>query len=251
MGIKREELEKYLNQLLKVDEFDDLGPNGLQVEGRPQIEKIITGVSGCVELFEKAIQENADTIIVHHGIIWEFENPVFKGGYKKRVKLLLENNINLFGFHLPLDAHDEFGNNAVLADILGLEDRQPFGSFNGTKVGVKGQIGQSSDHVFETIKKEINSDAVIFPSGPGKIEQAGIISGGAEKSIKEAVAEGLDLFLTGEVSEHIMHYAREEGIHFVAAGHHATECYGAQALGQHLADKFDLDVEFINIPNPA
>jgi len=251
MSIEREELEKYLNQLLNVGEFDDLGPNGLQVEGKSQINKIITGVSGCVDLFEKAIQKNADAIIVHHGIVWEFENPVFKGGYKKRVKLLLENDINLFGFHLPLDAHGEFGNNAVLADILGLKERQPFGSFNGTKVGFKGHIGQSADQVFQTIKEEINSEAVIFASGPETIEQAGIISGGAEKSIKEAVAEGLDLFLTGEVSEHIMHYAREEGIHFVSAGHHATECYGARALGEHVADKFELDVEFINIPNPA
>ncbi|HMA63100.1 MAG TPA: Nif3-like dinuclear metal center hexameric protein [bacterium] len=251
MSIEREELEKYLNQLLNVGEFDDLGPNGLQVEGKSQINKIITGVSGCVDLFEKAIQKNADAIIVHHGIVWEFENPVFKGGYKKRVKLLLENDINLFGFHLPLDAHGEFGNNAVLADILGLKKRQPFGSFNGTKVGFKGHIGQPADQVFQTIKEEINSEAVIFASGPETIEQAGIISGGAEKSIKEAVAEGLDLFLTGEVSEHIMHYAREEGIHFVSAGHHATECYGARALGEHVADKFELDVEFINIPNPA
>ena len=251
MSIKRAELEKYLNELLEVDDFDDLGPNGLQVEGCSEIDKIITGVSGCVQLFARAIDEEADAILVHHGIIWEFERPVYKGGYKKRVKLLLDNDVNLFGFHLPIDAHETLGNNAVLADKLELTEREPFASYKGNQIGVKGKLDKSADDVFELIKNKINSDALVFPFGPQQIERAGIVSGGADKNIKDAVAEGLDLFLTGEASEHIMHYAREEGIHFVAAGHHATEKCGVQAVGEHLQKKFDVDVQFINIPNPV
>jgi len=251
MSISRAQLEQYLNQLLEVEEYDDLGPNGLQVEGKSKIDKIITGVSACVELFEKAIQQKADAIIVHHGIIWEFERPVYKGSYKKRVKMLLKNDINLFGFHLPLDAHTELGNNAVLADLFDMTNRRKFGSFKGNEVGLQGYINQDSDTVFSKIKKEINSNALIFPYGPDKIKRAGIISGGADKNIKEAVSQGLDLFITGEVSEHIKHYAHEEGIHFVAAGHHATEKYGIKALSDHLNDKYDVKVKFINIPNPV
>ncbi|MCF7885110.1 MAG: Nif3-like dinuclear metal center hexameric protein [Candidatus Marinimicrobia bacterium] len=251
MSITRDKLEMYLNDLLEVEEYDDLGPNGLQVEGQSEVNKIVTGVSGCVELFQKAIEEEADTIIVHHGIVWEFERPVYKGGYKERVKLLLENNMNLFGFHLPIDAHSKLGNNAVLANILGLKEREPFGSFKGNKIGIKGLLDNTAEEVFEKIKDEINSDAIIFPFGPDIIKKAGIVSGGAEKNIKDAVNQNLDLFVTGEVSEHIMHYAREEGIHFVAAGHHATERFGVQAIGEHLKNKFDVEVKFINIPNPA
>jgi dinuclear metal center YbgI/SA1388 family protein len=251
MSVTRAQLEQYLNQLLEVDEFDDLGPNGLQVEGKSKIDKIITGVSACVELFEKAIQQKADAIVVHHGIIWEFERPLYKGSYKKRVKMLLEKDINLFGYHLPLDAHKKFGNNAVLADLFDMTRREPFGSFKGNQVGLKGYINQDSDTVFDKVKNEINSDALIFPYGPDHIKQAGIISGGADKNIKEAVSEDLDLFITGEASEHIMHYAREEGIHFVAAGHHATEEYGIKALTDHLRNEFKIEVKFINIPNPV
>lgn len=251
MSITRNELDTYLQELLNVGDFDDLGPNGLQVEGRPEINKIVTGVSGCVQLFEKAIEKNADAIIVHHGIIWEFERPIYKGSYKKRVKTLLHNEISLFGFHLPLDAHAEFGNNAILANILNLTNKEPFGDFKGSKIGLKGKIDKRAENIFKIIKDKINQHPTIFAYGPEMVDQIGIISGGADKNIKEAVAEGLDMYITGEVSEHIMHYAREEGIHFVAAGHHATERYGIQALGNHLADKFDIEVKFINIPNPV
>lgn len=250
--MRRDELTEYLNEYLQIDKFKDYGPNGCQVEGRREVKKIVTGVSACVELFEKAIEKKADAILVHHGIIWNFERPVYRGGYKKRVKILLNNDINLFAYHLPLDAHAEVGNNIRLAKILDLKTLEPFGDYNGTFIGYKGEIsGSEAMDVFDSIKSQINPDAVIFPFGPDVIRSVGIISGGAQKEVKQAVLQGLDLYITGEVSEHILHYVKEEGIHFVAAGHHATERFGIIALGEHLNEKFGVDVEFVDIPNPV
>ena len=129
--MKRDALTVYLNEYLKVSDFSDACPNGLQVEGRSEIRKVITGVSACVELFERAVEKKADAVIVHHGLIWDFARPVYKGGYKKRVKILLENDINLYGYHLPLDAHEEIGNNALMAKLLGLTEIEPFGEYKG------------------------------------------------------------------------------------------------------------------------
>ena len=249
--MKRNTLARYLSTLLETDAYKDLCPNGLQVEGRDNIQKMICGVSACVELFEKALAANADAILVHHGIIWNFERPLYVGGYKKRVKFLLQNDINLLAYHLPLDAHPTYGNNAQIAQLLGIQQPEPFGVYNGTSIGFKGNFNQSADALFQQIRTTINPDALIFPFGPKNIRRVGIISGGAQKEIKQAVVQGLDAYITGEVSEHIYHYAREEGIHFIAAGHHATEVFGVRALGEHLAKKFDLDVEFIDIPNPV
>ncbi len=250
--MERDKILTYLNRFLKIDEFDDLAPNGLQVEGQAHITKIITGVSACVELFEKAIALNAQAIIVHHGIIWNFERPLYRGSYKKRLKLLLENDLNLFAYHLPLDAHEIVGNNIQMAKQLELMDIEPFGDYKGMKLGFSGQVEPiSSKKFFNRVKTLINEHALIFPFGPEKITSVGIISGAAQKEIQQAVLKGLDVYITGEVSEHIMHYAREEGIHFIAAGHYATERYGIIALSRHIKTKFKVDVEFIDIPNPV
>ncbi len=250
--MKRNELSDYLNQYLKTGDFSDLCPNGLQVEGRDEVKRIITGVSASVELFEKAIEMNADAIIVHHGIIWNFERPVYRGGYRQRIKLLLENEINLFGYHLPLDAHPEIGNNAQIGELLNLTEMEPFGEYNGKAVGVKGVVKPiNAAQMFEKIKALINPDALIFPFGPGLIKTVGIISGGAQKEVKQAVLNDLDLYITGEATEFILHYVKEEQIHYVAAGHYATEKFGIIALGDHLREKFDLNVDFIDIPNPV
>lgn len=250
--IKRSELENYLNTYLNCDQFNDIGPNGLQVAGRESIQKIITGVSAGVELFQRAIEQKADALIVHHGIIWNFERPVYKGGYKNRVKLLLENDISLFGLHLPLDAHPQVGNNAEIARLLGVTDPEPFGEYNGSYVGMKGQLPDVPvQEVLDRIKENVNPEALSFLYGPDKINKIGIISGGAQKSVSQAVEAELDLFITGEASEHILNYVKEEHIHFVSAGHYATERFGVLALGRHLTEKFNLDVEFIDIPNPV
>lgn len=250
--IRRDELTEYLNTYLHISDFTDLGPNGLQVEGKAEIRSISCGVSASVELFEQAIEHKSDAIIVHHGIIWNFERPVYRGGYKKRVQLLLENDLNLLAYHLPLDAHPEVGNNMVMAKRLGLREVQPFGEYKGQHVGFQGMVNDvPSEQLFDLIRKEINPEALIFPFGPSVIRRVGIISGGAQKDVTQAVAQGLDLYLTGEVSEHILHYVKEEGIHFVSAGHYATERFGVQALGKHIAEKFDVRVTFIDIPNPV
>jgi dinuclear metal center YbgI/SA1388 family protein len=247
----RNELELFLNDYLKTEEFNDSCPNGLQVEGKKDINRIITGVSASVELFEKAISEKVDAIIVHHGLIWDFERPLYRGGYRERIRLLLQNNINLFAYHLPLDAHPELGNNAQLAKFLDMRNIRPFGDYKGQYIGISGKIAFSSkEECFAKIKKIVKRNLTIFPFGPDNIKNVGIISGAAQKEIKQAVSAGLDLFITGEVSEHIMHYAKEEGIHFVSAGHYATEKFGIIALGNLLKQKFRLNVNFLDIPNP-
>ena len=250
--MQRTELTDYLNRYLSIDDFSDYGPNGLQVEGRDEVKHIVTGVSASVELFEKAIEMNADAVIVHHGIIWDFERPVYKGGYKQRVKLLLGNDINLFAYHLPLDAHPEVGNNFQIARTLGLKSLEPFGDYKGKFIGCKGRVDSIPADIFISgVKKKINPDALVFPYGPETIRNVGIISGGAQKEVKQAVLNDLDLYITGEATEFILHYVKEEKIHYVAAGHYATEKFGIIALGDHLREKFDLKIEFIDIPNPV
>jgi len=249
--MKNYELESYINNLLDAEKFSDFCPNGLQIEGRKEIKKIITGVSSCVDLFEEAIKQNADAIIAHHGVIWNFERPLYNGGYKQRIKLLLENDINLYGYHLPLDGDLTFGNNAEIARILGVENVEPFNAYKGAYIGTSGTLNNiDADEFFDKVKKNINPDTMILPFGPDKINSIGIVSGGAQKEVKQAVLQGFDAFLTGEISEHNYHYAKEEGIHFIAAGHHATEVFGVQALGNHLIEKCGLDVRFVDIHNP-
>jgi dinuclear metal center YbgI/SA1388 family protein len=251
MSISRTELTDYLYNYLKVDEFNDYCPNGIQFEGKSEINKIVTGVSASVDLFEKAIEKKSDAIITHHGLIWEFERPIYKGGYKKRVKLLIEHDINLYGFHLPLDAHEKVGNNAVIARTLGLKNIKPFGEYKDQYIGMRGELdNMQADVFFELIRSKINEDLIVFAFGPDKIKNVGIISGGAQKEVNQAVDDKLDVYLTGEVTEYTLHYVKEEGIHFVAAGHHATERFGIQALGDHLKKHFDIEVEYIDIPNP-
>lgn len=250
--MQRDELLNYLNELLEITRFSDYGPNGLQVEGRAEIKTLVTAVSASVELFEQAIARQADAVLVHHGIIWNFERPVYRGGYKQRVKMLLENDINLFGYHLPLDAHIKYGNAAQIAEKLGLVDIQPFGEHDSNMLGVKAATrAMPYKDIFEMIKRTINPKALLFPFGPEPVERIGIISGGAQKEVRQAILAGLDMYITGEASEFVMHLAKEEKIHFVAAGHYATEKFGIIALGRHLAEKFDLQVQFIDIPNPV
>jgi dinuclear metal center YbgI/SA1388 family protein len=248
----RDKLSNYLIVLLKPGELSDSCPNGLQVEGRDKINKIITGVSASVELFKRAIKENAHAIIVHHGIIWDFERPLYAGAYKERIGLLLKNNLNLYAFHLPLDVHPRLGNNIKLAELLGIKNCQPFGEHKGQYIGLHGMINPvNKEKFFVKIENILRRKPLIFPYGPEKIKSIAIITGGAQKYIKEAVTKNIDAYITGEVSEHIMHYTKEEKIHFISGGHYATEKFGIIALSEHLAKKFKIKVKFIDIPNPV
>ncbi len=248
----RDDLTAFLTTYLKSDDYNDDCPNGIQVEGTAKVKKIFTAVSASVELFEIAAAQKADTVIVHHGIIWNFERPVYKGGYRERIRLLLENNINLYGFHLPLDAHEEIGNNAQLCRRLEVKNMRPFGDIKGQYIGMKGEIDKiDKESFFKRILKLVDRDPLIFDYGPDQVEKVGVISGGAQKYLNQAVSAGLDVYLTGEVSEHIMHYAKEEKIHFVSAGHYATEKFGIIALGQLLEKQFNVEITFIDINNPV
>ncbi len=252
--MKREDLSNYLETLLEPSTFEDYGPNGLQVEGTEEINTIVTGVSGCVDLFEQAIQLKADAIIVHHGIIWwDFDRPIIKGSYKKRIKLLLDNDINLFGYHLPLDCHQLYGNNIQIAQSLGFHKNTPAFSYKGHHIGVISELEtpQPKEELYSQVKQIINPNSLIFDYGPSQVQKIGIVSGSGESLFKEAIEQGVDCFITGEVKEHIMHLAKEEKISFISAGHHATERFGIKALGNHLKDHCNLDVSYVDIANPV
>ena len=246
-----DELIKLLHEYLKVDNFQDYAPNGLQVQGVAEVKKIVTGVSASLALFKEAVKHNADTIIVHHGLIWNSERPIYKGSYKERIKFLLEHDINLFGYHLPLDAHPEVGNNAQIAKHLELSNIQPFGDYKNQKIGFMGETdGLSASVLLDKCRALFKREPTMFEFGPSSIDRIGVISGGAPELLKQAVDLNLDAFITGEVNEPVFHYAEEEGIHFISAGHHATERFGVKALGKYIEYNYKIEHQYIEIDNP-
>lgn len=245
--VLRDEIIRYLNDELQVALFKDYGPNGLQVEGREQVNKIATAVSASVQLFERAAAIGADMIIVHHGILWDKSSLVVKGGYKRRLETLLNNEMTLLAYHLPLDKHPRIGNNALAVEALQMKNQIEFAD-----VGWAGDVKPCSlDVLLKNIHDFYQSHPLVFAYGPEQIERIGICSGGAQRSIVEAIDLGLDAFITGESSEATMHLAQEGEIHFIAAGHYASERPGIRALGQQVARQFEIPVEFIDIPNPV
>lgn len=245
--VLRDQIVEYINDYLQVQNFRDFSPLGLQVEGKQEVGKIVTSVSASVQLFEQAVQKNADMIIVHHGILWDNQSCVVKGGFKKRLELLIKNDITLLGYHLPLDKHHEIGNNAIAAHFFKIKDTREF-----AEVGLWGNIKPCS---FDVLLKNVHdlylSDPLVFPFGPERIEKIAVCSGSAKHYLGEAIDNGIDAFITGEAGETSMHEAKEGNIHYIAAGHYATERVGIKALGDQLEKKFDLAVEFIDIPNPV
>jgi len=242
-----EKIIEYLNSYLNIDEFKDYGPQGLHVEGKETVTKIVTGVSASVQLFENAASRGADMIIVHHGLLWDRETAIIRGGHKKRLETLFRHEMTLLAYHLPLDKHPEIGNNAIAAKALNMVDTTEF-----AEVGLMGRVVPCSFDVFlKNVRKLYDCDPLVFAYGPERIERIGICSGGAERHIVDAIDQKLDAFITGESAEPTMHLAREGGIHFIGAGHYATERLGIRALGEHVADKFAVEVEFIDIPNPV
>lgn len=243
------ELEKIVNQQLNTAGFSDYAPNGLQVEGRAQIQKVVTGVTACQALLDEAVRLEADAVLVHHGYFWKNEAPAIKGMKRNRLKTLLANDINLYGWHLPLDAHPELGNNAQLAKLFDIEVKgevMPLVFWGELKTPLTGE--QLAARIGEKLHRE---PLHCGDNAPALIRKVAWCSGGGQGFIDAAAAFGVDAYITGEVSEQTIHSAREQGIHFFAAGHHATERGGIKALGEWLANSHGLDVTFIDIDNPA
>lgn len=250
--ITRTELLAYLDEQLQVSRFQDYCPNGLQVEGKPEIKVLVTGVTASQALLDAAVKHHADAILVHHGYFWRGESPTVTGLKYQRLKTLLANDINLMAYHLPLDAHPEFGNNVQLAKIL---DIQIDGVITGTgepAIGLRGKLKtpQLLTEFSSYISSQLGREPTIIAGHDRVINTIGWCTGAAQGYIQQAADSGLDAFISGEASEQTTHLARELGIHYIAAGHHATERYGVKALGEHLAQQFDLQHYFIDIDNP-
>ena len=252
--VQRKELLDYLQHLLKVDEFSDYCPNGLQIEGGSEIKHIVAGVTASQALIDAAVAENADAILVHHGYFWKGENASITGMKKNRIKALLAADINLLAYHLPLDAHTEFGNNAQLAIKLGIENIVS-SQLNGVNDLLwQGRLNQSlsATEFGQRLENELGRTALHLSSESNQpIKTLAWCSGGAESYIETAAELGVDAYFSGEVSEQTMHQARELDIHYFAAGHHATERYGVQALAKHLHEKFGISYNFVDIDNPV
>ncbi|MBE9538021.1 MAG: Nif3-like dinuclear metal center hexameric protein [Proteobacteria bacterium] len=254
MTIALIELVDYLDECLQPGQFQDYCPNGLQVEGTGRISRIATGVTANQALLDQAIAWGADAILVHHGYFWKGEAPEVVGMKRRRLAALLANDINLLAYHLPLDAHPELGNNACFGRLLGVTTIEPLASGAGEGLVCIGSLPRplSVDDIRASLSRETGREPLYIGAGVEKpVQRIAWCTGAAQGYIDAAIAAGADLYVTGEVSEQTVHTAREEGIHFLAAGHHATERYGVQALGAHLADKFDLKHRFIDIDNPV
>jgi len=246
------ELINTANVLLSPERFQDYCPNGLQVEGRPQIKRLISGVTASMALLEAARDNGADAIIVHHGYFWKGESPVVSGMKRKRLQLLLQNDISLIAYHLPLDAHPELGNNAQLARQLDIEIT---GGLQATAnpIGNVGKLNaaMSPESFVEKIAQRLGRAPQFIEGGNHDIHTVAWCTGAAQDYIEQAAALGVDAFISGEISEQTVHSARELGLHFIAAGHHATERYGVRALGERLAKQLQIEHRFIDIANPA
>jgi dinuclear metal center YbgI/SA1388 family protein len=244
----------FLDELLEIGRFEDLGPNGLQVPGATTVTTVVTGVSAQQALFEQAIQHQAQLVIAHHGILWDFEPRRIGPAQAARLKLLLTNGVALAGYHLPLDAHPIHGNNAILAERLGANSHVRAFAFKEEPIGTIARFDQDAipaSELFARIASVTEREPLVFDAGPPTIRTLGIVSGSAANSLQEAIDLKLDAFLTGEPKEHVMAQARENGIHFVAAGHYATETFGIRRLGELVAERFGVRHVFVDIPNPV
>ncbi len=247
----RIEIESYLNTLLEVGKFRDYGPNGLQVEGREGIGKVVSGVTASLALIEAAVERQADAVLVHHGLFWKGHDGRITGWMKKRIELLLAHQINLLAYHLPLDAHPQLGNNAQFGQRLKFTAD---GRFGEQELGFIGAPSQplTPAALGALLKFRLNRDPIVVDGAPGRqIRRVAWCTGGAQGYFEAAIAAGADAYITGEISEPQAHLARETGVSFFACGHHASERYGAPALGAHLAETFGLVHEFVEIDNPA
>ncbi len=246
-------IEMELTALLNPGQFDDYCPNGLQVQGREEVRTVISGVTACKALIDRAIDESADMLLVHHGYFWRGEDSTVTGIKRARIQALLAHDINLFAYHLPLDVHPDLGNNIQLGRLLGLRTQGEFASYRGRNIGLVGTLDSSYgiQEFAGLLESRLRRKPLVIAEDNARIKTVAWCTGAAQNYIEQAASAGVDAFLTGEISEQTVHIARESGISFFAAGHHATERYGVQAVGAYLAEKFGLDHRFIDIDNPA
>lgn len=256
-GLARELLLASFDKLLQPERFKDYGPNGLQVEGKPQVRKIVSGVTASLALIEAAVAQGADAIFVHHGLFWRGQDGRVTSWMKQRLALLLAHDINLFAYHLPLDAHPELGNNAQLGQLLGLVvQASPAGRFGEQQLGflgsrIDGASFLTAQALADTVSAQLKRSVTLVGHSRGEIKHVAWCTGGAQSYFESAIAAGAQAFITGEISEPQAHIARELGVPFIACGHHASERYGAPAVAGHVAAQFGLEHVFIDIDNPA
>lgn len=243
----------FCDDFLRVHEFDDYCPNGLQVEASTEVNHIVCGVTASLDLIDAAIAQKADTLLVHHGYFWKGESQPIAGFKGRRIRRLIRNNINLIAFHLPLDAHPQVGNNVQLGKLMGWEVQGSFGSVGKHDIVLSGNLPtvMTLDELSKSIESRLATNVLSIASGDRPIQTIAWCSGAAQEYIELASARGIDVFVSGEISEHTFHFAKEAGIHYIAAGHHATERYGVQALAAVIEKQFGVRQQFIDIPNPV
>jgi dinuclear metal center YbgI/SA1388 family protein len=246
----RDELRGYLDGLLEVERYKDYCPNGLQVEGSADIRHVVCGVTASQALIDDAVARGADTLLVHHGWFWKSEDGRVTGFRRQRMASLLAANLNLFAYHLPLDAHPDLGNNARLGALLGWTAT---GRFGEQDIGFLAVLPTPTfaNEIAWLVSQRLGREPMLIGDPERLVRRVAWCSGGAQSYFEAALASGADLFISGEISEQTVHLARESGMAYLAAGHHATERYGVQALGEHLVDRFGLQAEFIDIDNPV
>jgi dinuclear metal center YbgI/SA1388 family protein len=250
----RDEILAFCDDLLDVASFEDYGPNGLQVPGGAEVTRVATGVSANLELLSAAVDSGAELVMTHHGLFWGSEVAPLSVPMAARLRTLLAAEASLAAYHLPLDAHPEIGNNALLRDALGFEpDGRAFGEAKGSAVGVIGNVAKAIDigELARRLTEAVGQEPLVFDAGPNRISSIGIITGGGAFALGEAGQLGLDALVTGEPTEPAMGEAREYGVHFLAGGHYATETFGIRRLGDLVAERFSVEHEFVDVPNPV
>lgn len=244
------ELCQFCNEYLNIGAFNDYCPNGLQVESTEAVKHIVAGVTASLALIEAAVDVGADTLLVHHGYFWKGESQPITGVKGRRIRHLIRNNINLLAYHLPLDAHPTVGNNVQLARIMGWPINGRFGPYDIIFHGAF-ESAISLTELGDWIASKLGRQPLLISAGENPVQKLAWCSGAAQSYIETAAAHDIDVFVSGEISEHTVHFAKEAGIHYIAAGHHATERYGVQAFAELIAERFNLRQQFIDMPNPV
>ncbi|HEX8066598.1 MAG TPA: Nif3-like dinuclear metal center hexameric protein [Thermoleophilaceae bacterium] len=247
------ELIRALDDLLQPHAFDDMGPNGLQVPGTRAIERVATGVTAQRALFERAIEQDAQLVLVHHGLFWNFAPVGLTRLLAERLRPLFRHDVALAAYHLPLDAHPEVGNNALICEALGLRRGEPFAEVKGRSIGFVGHAAApiGLDRLVDRCRQAFGRDPLVLPAGDGEVARVGVVSGGGGSSLAEAADLGLDALVTGEPEEPSMADAAETGVSLIAGGHYATETFGVRRLGELVAERFGVEHRFVEVPNPV